>query len=104
MSTSTPDGTSTATTGTPAPAPIAVAPTMLTALLLLQASDTLAWVPRAWVDAPLVAGSIVPLAIREPLARLPICLLRKPSVPLTPAAQTLYECAMLLSDGAHGPS
>lgn len=86
-----------AATGTSEPKPVAVAPTMLTAMLLLHASDTLALMPRIWVDASLLAGAIIPLAIRETLARMPLCLLRKPSVPLTPAAQTLYESAMLLS-------
>lgn len=61
---------------------------------------TLAWVPGAWVDALLVAGSLVALPICEKLPRIQICLLRKTSVPLTPAAQTLYECSVLLSGRA----
>ena len=65
------------------------------ALITMRAigdSDLLTVVPRQWLDLPLLAGVIEPLAI-TPLAAAPIAIVRRRDMPLTPIAE--YMCDMM---------
>lgn len=89
--------------GLEAPTAITHTVTTLPALVLLAATDVLAFLPEQWISTPLVCTGLRKIAVREPLLSPDIVLMRRCSLPLTPVAQhlaTLFErasCSKYLS-------
>lgn len=78
--------------GLPNPNIVVNARSALITMLAIADSDLLTVVPRQWVDLPLLAGVIEPLAL-PPLAAAPIAIVRRLDMPLTPIAE--YLCDMM---------
>lgn len=64
--------------------------TMMT-LLAVANSDSLAIIPRQWLDLPLSEQSLQALPVKEVISSAPICIVRRRDVPLTPLAQGFYD-------------
>lgn len=79
--------------GLPAPCLQLRADTALTWITGVAYTDLLTVSPRQWVDAPFVKQLLVPLPLDITLAAPAIVLVRRSSVPPTPAAE--YLCDML---------
>ena len=78
--------------GLPRPNIVLNARSALITMLALSGSDLLTVVPRQWLDLPLLAGVIEPLAL-PPLSAAPIAVVRRKDMPLTPIAE--YLCDMV---------
>lgn len=78
--------------GLPRPNIVVNARSALITMLALIDSDLLTVVPRQWVDLPLLAGVLEPLAL-PPLSAAPIAIVRRQDMPLTPIAE--YLCDMI---------
>ena len=78
--------------GLPRPDIVVHARSALITVLAVADSDLLTVVPRQWLDLPLLAGVIAPLAL-PPLAAAPIAIVRRQDMPLTPIAE--YLCDMV---------
>lgn len=78
--------------GLPRPSIVVNARSALITMLAVADSDLLTVVPRQWIDLPLLAGVIEPLAL-PPLTAAPIAIVRRQDMPLTPMAE--YLCDML---------
>lgn len=78
--------------GLPTPNIVVNARSALIMMLAIADSDLLTVVPRQWIDLPLLAGVIEPLAL-PPLAAAPIVIVRRQDMPLTPIAE--YLCDMM---------
>lgn len=77
--------------GLPPPHPVGIATSMLTVWLMLRSIDALVLVPRTWWDETPTAGIFAQLAIDDALGRVEMCAIRRASLPLTPAAQNLFD-------------
>ena len=77
--------------GLPRPNIVVNARSALITMLAIAESDLLTVLPRQWIDSPLLAGIIEPLAL-PPLAAAPISIVRRQDMPLTPIAE--YLCDM----------
>lgn len=64
---------------------------VLALIMLLANSDLLAIVPRQWTDFSFTREKLRTLNLRETIAAPPIVLVRRSSVPLTPAAEYLVD-------------
>jgi DNA-binding transcriptional LysR family regulator len=73
------------------PRPFGVATSMLAAWLMMRAVDALAIVPRAWLDGTPGGGIFTPLHLDDPLGAVELCSVRRAALPLTPAAQHLFD-------------
>ena len=78
--------------GLPRPVIVVNARSALVTMLAVANSDLLTVVPQQWVDLPLLADTIAPLAL-PPLVSAPIAIVRRPDMPLTPIAE--YLCDMV---------
>lgn len=78
--------------GLPRPNIVVNSRSALITMLAIADSDLLTVVPRQWLDLPLLAGVIEPLAL-TPLAAAPIAIVRRQDMPLTPIAE--YLCDMM---------
>ncbi len=58
----------------------------LSMMVALAHSDLLALLPVQWQDFPLTRGALQPIAVKEPLPAPSIVLIKRPDLPLTPAA------------------
>lgn len=76
--------------GLPRPNIVVNARSALITMLVLADSDLLTVLPRQWVDQPLLAGVIEPLAL-PPLSAAPISIVRRQDMPLTPIAEHLCD-------------
>lgn len=76
--------------GLPRPNIVVNARSALITMLILADSDLLTVLPRQWVDQPLLAGVIEPLAL-PPLSAAPISIVRRQDMPLTPIAEHLCD-------------
>ncbi len=78
--------------GLPRPNIVVNSRSALITMLAIAENDLLTVVPRQWLDLPLLAGVIEPLAI-TPLVAAPIAIVRRRDMPLTPIAE--YLCDMM---------
>lgn len=76
--------------GLPRPNIVVNARSALITMLAIADSDLLTVVPRQWIDLPLLAGVIEPLAL-PPLSAAPIAIVRRQDMPLTPIAEYLSD-------------
>ena len=70
----------------------------LITLLTVANSDLLTVVPQQWLDLPMTAGLLLALDL-PPFRAAPICIVRRPDMPLTPMAE--YLCDMMRRAGGH---
>ena len=76
--------------GLPPPNIVLNARSALITMLAMANSDLLTVVPRQWLDLPLLAGELEPLAL-PPIAAAPIAIVRRKDMPLTPIAEYLGD-------------
>jgi LysR family transcriptional regulator, regulator of abg operon len=79
------------THGLAPPPQTCLASSMLTVFLLLRSIDALALVPRSWPELSPENNLFAPLAVGESLGTLDLCTMHRPALPLTPAAQALFD-------------
>lgn len=79
--------------GLPPPNLVMRAQSALSYLTAVYYSDLLMMVPVQWIQSPLLCQAVDPIPVRELLPALPICLVRRHGLPLTPAAE--YFCDMI---------
>jgi molybdate transport repressor ModE-like protein len=65
----------------------------LTWITAILSTDMLVMMPELWLSSPLTKDLIVPIPIQETLAGAPMTLVRRSSVPSTPASE--YFCDLL---------
>lgn len=70
-------------------------------IVALAHSDLLAMLPVQWAEFPLTRDTLQVIAVREPLPAPKIVLIRRPDLPLTPAAE--FFCDVLVRE-ARAPS
>lgn len=56
---------------------------------LLVSTDSVAVVPRQWIESPITAAGMVRIYVREAVTGPDIVIVRRPELPLTPAAECL---------------
>jgi DNA-binding transcriptional LysR family regulator len=87
--------------GLPPPKIVVHARSALISILALLDSDLLTVVPKQWLDLPLLADRIAPLAL-PPIAAAPITIVRRRDMPLTPIAEHLCDLVRRVgTDYAH---
>jgi LysR family transcriptional regulator of abg operon len=77
--------------GLPAPILALQSQSALTLIVCLANSDLLAMLPVQWTRFPIIDGSLIQIAVDEPLPAPPIVLIRRAGLPLTPAAEALVD-------------
>lgn len=77
--------------GLAAPRVLLRARTAMTVLVALAHSDLLAMLPVQWAEYPTVGEILQIVPVREPLPAPAIVSIRRPDLPLTPAAEHLYD-------------
>lgn len=70
----------------------------LITMLTVANSDLLTVVPQQWLDLPVTAALVEALDL-PPFRAAPICIVRRPDMPLTPMAE--YLCDMMRRAGVH---
>ena len=60
-------------------------------LLVIINSDLLTILPEQWLDFPLLSNLVAPLPLDEPLPGVPICIVRRRDMPLTPLAEIFCD-------------
>ncbi|WP_310533694.1 LysR substrate-binding domain-containing protein [Novosphingobium sp.] len=70
----------------------------LITMLTLASTDLLTVVPQQWIDSPITSTMIEAFDL-PPFHAAPICILRRPDMPLTPMAE--YLCDMMRRVGGH---
>lgn len=84
--------------GLPSPQIVVQSKSALITMLTVANTDLLTVVPQQWLDFPVTANLIEALDLL-PLDSAPICILRRPDMPLTPMAE--YMCDMMRRAGTH---
>lgn len=77
--------------GLPAPRLALRSQSALTMMTCVANSDLLAMVPVQWQQSPLVRGVLATITVREELVALPLVLVRRADILLTPAANHLAD-------------
>lgn len=67
------------------------APSALTMAIAAASSDMLVMLPEQWLDAPITKEMLTCIPVQEALPGPSICLIRRASLPLTPAAEYLSD-------------
>ena len=62
-------------------------------MVSIISSDLLTMLPIQWTAFPLTRDALQPLDVVEPLPSPPVCIIRRASLPLTPAAE--YFCDLI---------
>lgn len=70
----------------------------LITMLTLANTDLLTVVPQQWIDSPITSALIEAFDL-PPFRAAPMCIVRRPDMPLTPMAE--YLCDMMRRAGAH---
>ena len=65
----------------------------LVTLLAVAHSDLLTILPQQWIESPLTAGLVAPVLLDQVLPEVPICIVRRRDLPLTPLADAF--CNMM---------
>ena len=77
--------------GLPAPVVVIETQSALSMLTAVASSDLLAILPYRWLDFAPARALLTHIRLSTPLASLATCLVRRSGLPLTPAAQHLYD-------------
>ena len=77
--------------GLPAPHVAVIGQTSISTIATLVGSDLLATLPQQWLPILAASGLVAPLDLAETLPAAPICLVKRASLPLTPAAEHLAD-------------
>lgn len=77
--------------GLPAPRVVAQAESMLSMLMMVMSSDTLAISLRQYAEFPLTRSALQVIAIQEALPAPRVVVIRRTALPLTPAAEHLVD-------------
>ncbi len=85
--------------GLPPPKLIVQGRSALTFLFTVAYSDLLILLPIQWTQTPLFNKALQPIPVVENLPSPPICIVRRTSLPLTPAAD--YFCEMMRRASGH---
>ena len=85
--------------GLPPPRLAVKAQSALTFLMTLSSTDLLMMLPVQWVHSPVVSGLLQEIRVSEILPAPPICIVRRNSLPLTPAGE--YFCTLVRRAAAH---
>lgn len=88
--------------GLPAPRLIVQGRSALTFLFTVAYSDMLMLLPIQWTRTPLFNNALQPIHVKEPLPSPSICIVRRNSLPLTPAAE--FFCDMIRRAARHADS
>jgi LysR family transcriptional regulator of abg operon len=83
--------------GLPAPQVQLRARSATSIMVALAHTDLLAMLPVQWSDFPMTRDTLQVIKVREPLPAPAIVLIRRPELPLTPAAE--FFCDALLREG-----
>ena len=67
-------------------------------LLVVMNTDLLTIMPEQWLEFPLLSNLVAPLPLDEPLTGVPICIVRRRDMPLTPLAEAFCD---MLRKAAH---
>ena len=85
--------------GLPAPRIVMQVHSALSSIVAVAYSDLLTMLPVQWTEFPVTRDVLQRIALTETLPAPPICIVRRASLPLTPAAD--YFCDMLRRAAAH---
>ena len=85
--------------GLPRPRVIVEGRSALTFLFTVAYSDLLMLLPIQWAQTPLFRQHLQPIMLAEKLPSPPICIVKRNSLPLTPAAE--YFCDMVRRASRH---
>lgn len=88
--------------GLPVPRVVLQARSAVTFMIAVAYSDLLAMLPLQWTEFPLTREALQRIDVVEAIPGLPICILRRAGLPLTPAAE--YFCDMVRRASGHVPS
>ncbi|MDB5897860.1 MAG: LysR family transcriptional regulator [Ramlibacter sp.] len=77
--------------GLPSPEVLLQARTAMSLMVALAHSDLLAMLPVQWGEFPLTKDALQLIPVREPLPAPPIVCIRRPDLPLTPAAEHFLD-------------
>jgi len=77
--------------GLPAPTIVLHARSALTTLLAVENSDLLTILPVQWLEISATSDGVQPLWLSDNLYSAPMCVVRRTDVPLTPAAESLWD-------------
>ena len=80
--------------GLPAPQVLVHARSAMSIMITLAHSDLLAMLPQQWAEFPMTRAALGTVRVREALPAPSIVLIRRPDLPLTPAAE--HFCDTLL--------
>jgi DNA-binding transcriptional LysR family regulator len=80
--------------GLPAPRVLIHAQSSMSILMSLLHTDIIAMLPAQWTQLPITKSTLTAIAIREALPAPGVALVRRPDLPLTPAAE--HFCDILL--------
>lgn len=80
------------------PEPFGVATSMLPIWLMMINVDALTVVPRSWISGQKSDHIFVQLPIEDPLGAVEIFAIRRAALPLTPAAQDMFDLVIELAD------
>jgi LysR family transcriptional regulator of abg operon len=81
------------------PKQLTFAGSVLGQMQLLLNTDMLAVLPRQWLDTAPTKGLLVRIAVKESIPAPPVVLMRRASLPLTPAAEYFCDLARRASIG-----
>jgi len=85
--------------GLPEPRIVMQVHSALTSIVAVTSSDMLMMMPVQWTEFALTRDALHKFDLKETLSAPPICIVRRASMPLTPAAE--YFCDMLRRAAAH---
>lgn len=85
--------------GLKAPAVMLQAQSALSVMVALAATDLVALMPIQWAEFPMTQDTLISIPLREQLKAPSIVLIRRPDLPLTPAAE--FFCDVMLR---HAPT
>ncbi len=85
--------------GLPAPRLVVKAHSALTFFITVAHSDLLMMLPVQWTQSSFPRGALQQIHIAEPLPTVPICIVTRVDLPLTPAAE--YFCDMMRRASKH---
>ena len=80
-----------ASQGLPAPVVLVEAPSALSTIMVAASSDLLAMLPRQWADHPMTRNMLTRIELAERLDAPGMVLVRRASLPLTPAADFMAD-------------
>jgi DNA-binding transcriptional LysR family regulator len=89
-----------AQSGLPGPTVLLRARSAMSIMVALAHTDLLAMLPVQWSDFPMTRDTLQMIRVREPLPAPAIVLIRRPDLPLTPAAEFFCDALLRAAGGA----